>query len=51
MFHGFFLMVMIYETWIDINSSFSSNDKKIFQRMHKQHQIVFVIIIMGANIF
>jgi hypothetical protein len=35
----------------DINSSFSSNDKKIFQRMHKQHQIVFVIIIMGANIF
>ncbi len=35
----------------DINSSFSSNDKKIFQRMHKQHQIVFVIIIMGANRF
>jgi hypothetical protein len=34
-----------------INSSFSNNDEKIFQRMHKQHQIVFVIMIMATNIF
>jgi len=39
----------VFHDILKIYSSSSSNNKKMFERMHRQHQMVFAALMVGTN--
>jgi hypothetical protein len=50
-FMGFFYGNDVFLNMVDFNGFSSSSDEEMFQKTHKQHQNMYIVVVMGIIIF
>jgi hypothetical protein len=48
---GFFYGNDVFSDMVDFNGFSSSSDEEMFQKARKQHQIMYIVVIMGTTTF